>query len=252
MDQNTIDPVDSASYLAFQQKCSSYGIEISDDQCRGLFDYLKMLLIKNESLNLTAIREWDDAIVLHLLDSLLFLKAFDTVYPTLQTYPFLDMGTGGGLPGIPLAIMRPGRTGVLCDSTKKKINAVDEFIDSLQLQQQLSTSSERLEILGKKQKRTYGCVVARAVASIPILIEYATPLLEHDGFLIISKGRPSTEEMTAGDKAARICGLQLKQETTYELPDDYGERRILVYEKTRESKIALPRNVGMAAKQPLA
>ena len=232
--------------------CIQYGIDISQTQLDRLEAYLRLMLQKNQVINLTAIRTWDAGLILHLLDSMLFLEDFDYVYPDLKTKPFLDMGTGAGLPGIPLAIMRNDRTGVLCDSVKKKVNAVDSFIRELQLNDQLATSTERLEVLAHDHKRAFGCVVARAVASLPVLVEYATPLLEHDGSLIVSKGRPDESEIAAGDKAAKLCGLKRVGDHWYDLPNDQGRRRLLVYEKVREASIRLPREVGLANKQPLA
>ena len=219
---------------------------------RRLIRYLDLVLEKNKVLNLTAVREWDKALVLHLVDSLTLLEEFDKQPQGLKNRLFLDMGCGAGFPGIPLALARPERRGMLCDSVKKKIKAVDEFIAALGLGEQLQTSSERLETLGMTHRRSCGCVVARAVGSLPVLIEYATPILSRRGRLVVSKGVPEESELEAGLEAAELCGLELMSQRLFDLPQGYGQRTVLTYEKVAEPTVVLPRAVGAAHKQPLA
>ncbi len=231
--------------------CKEMNIDIDEPESVKLVEYLQMVLIKNCYLNLTAIREWDKAVVLHLLDSLTFLKEFDIQEEYIQEMPFLDMGCGAGFPGIPLAIARPLRTGELCDSVRKKIAAVDGFIHALHLEKQLNTSTERLEEHAKHHKHDFGCVTARAVASLPILIEYAAPFLPHDGHLLVSKGQPTQEELDSGRGAAGICGFKMASLRTIELPHDMGQRVLIDYVKVKEPSLKLPRAIGLASKEPL-
>ncbi len=228
------------------------GLCLDDAAARKLVDYLVLMLKQNETMNLTAIKEWDKALLLHLVDSLVVLPEFEAVISKNPTLPFLDMGSGAGLPGIPLAIVKDQAHGVLCDSVKKKMNAVEGFISQLDLTERLSTSTQRLEELGSARRGQFGCITARALASLPVLIEYATPLLAKGGSFIAIKGRPEKEEVQAGSKAAKICGLAVQSTRTVELPCDSGERTIIVYEKVVETTIKLPRGVGEASKKPLA
>lgn len=234
------------------QECAALGIEVSEAQSKELIRYLELVLIKNCSLNLTAIREWDKALILHLVDSLTFLHEFDDQPEHIQDMPFLDMGCGAGFPGIPLALMRPLRSGELCDSVKKKITAVNGFIEELGLINQLSTTSERLEVYARYHKHEFGCITARAVSSLPVLLEYAAPFLPRDGRLIVSKGQPTSDELESGDAAAKVCGFKLYSTRVVELPHDMGQRTMMVYRKAQEPSYKLPRAVGMAAKEPLA
>ena len=190
--------------------------------------------------------------MLHLADSLVPLPEFSKVMAKNPDKPFLDMGAGAGLPGIPLTIATLNTTGVLCDSVKKKMTAVEGFIPALNLGDRLSTTSVRLEELGNTQRGVFGCVTARALASLPVLVEYATPLLAKGGSFIAIKGKPEPEEIKAGSKAAQLCGLSVVSTRTIELPGDAGERTIIVYEKVKETGLALPRAVGEASKHPLA
>lgn len=232
--------------------CSQIGIELDPVVSCRLIRYLDLVLEKNKVLNLTAVREWDKALVLHLVDSLTLLEEFDKQPNGLKNRLFLDMGCGAGFPGIPLAIARPERRGMLCDSVKKKIKAVDEFIETLGLGGQLQTSSERLETLGQTHRRSCGCIVARAVGSLPILIEYATPILSRRGRLVVSKGSPEESEIEAGLAAAELCGLELMSQRVFDLPEGYGQRTVITYEKVTEPSVSLPRAIGAAHKQPLA
>lgn len=232
--------------------CQEAGIDISMDIALNEVHYLAMVLERNKSLNLTAIRDWDKALVLHLVDSLTLLPEFMAQPQGIKDRMFLDMGCGAGMPGIPLALVCPERKGMLCDSVKKKVAAVESFINELGLDNRLITSAERLEVLGTNRGRSFGCIVARAVASLPVLIEYAAPLLAKQGYLIVSKGVPTPEEMYSGASAAKICGLEIVSERTLDLPRDYGRRTIITLQKASEPSIRLPRAVGAATKQPLA
>lgn len=232
-------------------ECASLGIEVTEHEAEKLVRYLQLVLIKNCSLNLTAIREWDKALVLHLVDSLTFLKEFDDQPEHIRDMPFLDMGCGAGFPGIPLAIMRPLRIGELCDSVKKKITAVNGFIEELGLINQLSTTSDRLEIYARYHRHDFGCITARAVSSLPVLLEYASPFLPRDGRLVVSKGQPTPDELESGERAAKLCGFKLFSSRVVELPHEMGQRTLLVYRKAQEASYKLPRSVGMAMKEPL-
>lgn len=231
--------------------CRQMGIDIDRSVADQQVRYLELVLEKNKQLNLTAIRDWDKAVVLHLADSLTLLPEFAGQPQRLQDRPFLDMGCGAGMPGIPLALACPSRKGMLCDSVKKKILAVDSFIKTLGLDNRLTTSSERLETLGAERGRSFGCVVARAVAPLAVLVEYAAPLLTKQGQLIVSKGVPTAEERDKGALAAKLCGLEIVSERSFSLPGDYGQRLIITYQKASEPSVRLPRPIGMATKKPL-
>ena len=224
---------------------AAYDIQLTDQQLALLLRHLELVIDKNKVLNLTRIDTPESGITRHVVDSLLLLPAFQQTRGA-----FLDLGTGAGFPGVPLAIASD-RSGVLCDSVKKKVVALDEFIQELGLSELLSTSSERAETLAASHKGQFGCVVARAVASLPVLLEYATPLLRRHGRVILTKGKLSDEERAQGAAAARLCGLRLVDVCELELPRDEGHREIVVYEKVAPAKLKLPRAVGKAKKEPL-
>lgn len=227
---------------------SSYDIAVSEDQAQRLLHHLYLLVDANQRVNLTRITEPEDAIVRHVIDSLLIVPSLGV--GDLRGKRFVDIGTGGGFPGIPLGIMTE-LSGTLIDSVAKKTRIVTEFLEELDLAPRLVAESIRAEVLAKKSPQSYDFVVARAVAQLGALVEYAAPLLKMHGQLLVSKANISDEEMYIGQQTAKIVGLRDVSRETYELPHDGGHREIIVFEKTRQSRVKLPRTNGAAVHKPL-
>ena len=226
---------------------SSYQITVSDEQADLLLKHLELVIEKNKSLNLTRIESLESGIILHIIDSLLVLPSMTQYAPT---GPYLDFGTGAGVPGIPIGF-KTQRSGLLDDSVTKKVTAVSEFLTSLKLDRSIETTNKRVEELALEYPQTYACVTARAVASLDVLIEYAVPLISHHGVFIAPKALIHDEELAHAQKVAFYCGLELVSRETYELPRDAGHREIFVYQQVRKPSIKLPRRVGEAKKHPL-
>lgn len=222
------------------------GMDLPDKKIELLYRHLELVIQKNRTTNLTRIDGVEDGSYLHVVDSLLLLSAFDAA----PKGAFVDVGTGAGYPGIPLAIVTE-RKGVLVDSVKKKAAAVGEFVRELGLQGQVEVASSRAEELGRARRGRYAIVTARAVAQTNVLVEYAAPLLRKGGRLVVAKARPSDDEIQTAGRAARVCGLQLVSRETFELPGDRGHREVLSYEKVGNPAIRLPRATGMAQHHPL-
>ena len=224
-----------------------YDIACDEKYAEVLVRHLLLVIEKNKVVNLTRITSPEEALSLHILDSLLPL-ACDGVAMSEGT-TFVDLGTGAGYPGIPLAVMTRA-SGLLVDSVGKKVTAVNEFIEELGLKN-VTTAHARAEELPASSIGAYDYVFARAVAQANILVEYASPLLRMHGRLVLEKGRPTDDEITASKRAAKICGMTLVSRETFELPDELGHREILIYEKTSNPRIKLPRRTGLAKKEPL-
>ena len=229
---------------------NEYGLHLKTEQMFCLLEHLDLVAEKNKVLNLTRITDAEDAIVRHIVDSLLLLPSIETLNLSREA-TFVDIGTGAGFPGIPIAIVTEYH-GLLIDSVGKKVRAVQEFIQELGLDRQVAAQSIRAEDLARSALRSYDFVTARAVADLGVLIEYAAPLLKRQGALVVSKGRIDDDELRRGDKTADIVGLERVSRETYELPHDTGHREILTYKKIKGSKIKLPRQTGMAKHKPLA
>lgn len=240
------DVVNDAREEQLAKWLTAYGIDTSECQRCAMLESLALMLGQNQVLNLTAIRDVDKAMVLHLVDSALFV-------PSVAGYPgpVMDLGTGGGFPGLPLAILCPDDRFLLVDSVKKKVSAVAKFVEVLGLSDRVCVSSERAEVLGSTKRGKFGVVVARAVAPTNVLLEYASPLLKPFGSLVASKAELTEDEEEDASGAARQVGMELVSRETLELPDGFGHREILVYEKADKAHVKLPRAVGMAKSKPL-
>ncbi len=208
--------------------------------------HLLAVLEVNQHINLTRIVDSHDSVCLHLLDSLMLLPF---VYQA-PTGVLLDMGTGAGFPGLTLAICSR-RSSVLMDSVGKKINAVGQIIQELGLEN-VSAVHDRVESYAVNHRGSCSVVVARAVAPLSVLLEYASPLLRRDGLLIVTKGVPSSEELTSAQSVASQTGFNNGVRYDFSLPEDKGSRAIFVYQKVAKPHVKLPRAIGMAKKHPLA
>lgn len=226
---------------------SEFSIACDERQAALLLRHLDLVIEKNKVMNLTRIVDVSDALVLHIVDSLLPLVCQHVTLSCSSS--FVDMGTGAGFPGIPLGIMT-GAQGTLIDSVGKKVNAVNEFIATLELDN-LVAAHGRLEDLACSLRGTQDYVFARALARTNILIEYAAPFLKRNGSLVVSKAHPDEDELAEAERAGELCGLRLVSRETFELPRDLGHREILTYTKTGKSRIRLPRKAGTAKRDPL-
>lgn len=226
--------------------CNEYSLKVTDRDLEECIKHLDLVLETNKTTNLTRILNVDDAAVLHILDSLVLL-------PYINKAPegaLLDMGTGAGFPGIPLTIVSH-RKATYIDSVGKKVDAVNSFITALGLKHTHAVH-DRLEEYARSHKKQYSVVTARALAPLPVLVEYAAPFLKDGGLFVITKGNPSDDELNSGMTAAKICGFSTLLTDAIDLPDGLGHREFIVLKKTHTASIALPRANGMAKKIPLA
>jgi 16S rRNA (guanine527-N7)-methyltransferase len=165
---------------------------------------------KNESINLISRKDVDSIIENHI-----FISAYISKFIPDKVNYFLDIGTGGGFPGIPLAITRPELRGVLVDSTKKKIDAVKEFIDKLKLGNVVAENDrvENDEFVARYTD-SFDLVVSRATVPLIILFRYAIPLIKEKAFLIALKGGDLEDEYK---KAEMKYKAYIRKSTTFEL-----------------------------------
>jgi 16S rRNA (guanine527-N7)-methyltransferase len=172
--------------------------------------FAEVLAEKNESVNLISRKDMDSIIENHIFISTYVAKFI----PEKSSY-FLDIGTGGGFPGIPVGIIRPDLQGVLVDSTKKKIDAVKDFIDKLKLGN-LTAENYRVEseeFIGK-YKESFDLIVSRATVPLIILLRYSLPLMKQKAFLMALKGGNLDDEYK---KAELKYKAYIKKSTIYEL-----------------------------------
>lgn len=220
---------------------------MAEDQTMSLMQrYLDSILEANKVKNLTRITDGEQARLLHIEDSLVGLPEVNEA----PTGLYGDLGSGGGFPGVPLALAT-GRKTLLVDSVKKKMAIVQSALDDLSLSEQISTSSERIEDLPLEYKEKFAVLTARALSKLVSLIELASPLLKNGGRLVCYKAQLSSEELEEALAVQDLVGMKMISQREICLSDGETTRTIVVFEKIGKSRIKLPRRIGLAQKQPL-
>lgn len=220
---------------------------MAEDQTMSLMQrYLNSILEANKVTNLTRITDGEQARLLHIEDSLVGLPEVNEA----PTGLYGDLGSGGGFPGVPLALAT-GRKTLLVDSVKKKMAIVQSALDDLSLSEQISTSSERIEDLPLEYKEKFAVLTARALSKLVSLIELASPLLKKGGRLVCYKAQLSSEELEEALAVQDLVGMKMISQREICLSDGETTRTIVVFEKIGKSRIKLPRRIGLAQKQPL-
>lgn len=217
---------------------------LNNSQKSQLRQHLDLVIEANKTLNLTRIDDVEAGLLLHIEDSLSCLEEF-----SLRDGPFLDIGTGGGFPGIPLAIAT-GRPGVLIDSIQKKANAVRTIVKELDLDKQIQVVNARSEEYAEKAGSSFTTVVMRAVSSLPATMELAAPFLVMGGTFVAMRAHEDVETLQAIGDASHILGLKMVSARQFTLNDEF-QRTVILFEKVADPEIKLPRRAGMASKKPV-
>ena len=218
---------------------------LSFEQQRLMKRHLELVIEANDKVNLTRIDTWEEGMLLHVEDSLTALEELDAA----PSGPYGDLGSGAGYPGIPLAIAT-GRKTMLVDSRQKKMQIVSGIIAELGLSDQIETYAGRAELLARTQTNRFAALSARALAQLPVLMELASPLLQHKGRLICYKANIEETELAHARRVQKLTGMELLGTRTLTLGRDYT-RKIVVFEKASTPTIKLPRQEGQAQKNPL-
>ncbi len=199
--------------------------------------------------NLTALHQERDIVLKHFVDSLTCLRGGHLT----GALTVLDLGTGAGFPGLPLAIVQPELQVSLLDATRRKIEFVNSTIEALGLQNARGVVG-RAETTGRDpgMRGHHDRVVTRAVSALPVLIELALPLLQIGGLLVAQKARLEDSELHAGEGAAQEVGGRIVALERFRLPILDDPRALVVVEKTRETPTRYPRREGVPAKHPLS
>ena len=184
---------------------------------------------------------------LHVADSLSGLE----VDALRRARRIADVGAGAGFPGLPLAVALPAAQVDLIESSRRKC-AVIERLAAAAGAGNARAVPERAETWASGEGReVYDAVTARALAALPVLVEYAAPLLREGGTLVAWKGAPDSQEEKAGEEAAAVAGLKLAEVRRVKPFPAARDRHLHVYTKVSPTPPALPRRPGMAVKRPL-
>lgn len=238
------DPDAERIEAAIASGATLMGVPLGADGAEKLARHLMTVVRSRGTLNVTSLEDPDRAVLVHVLDSL-------SAYAAVSAAPqgrIADLGSGGGYPGIPLCVAT-GRRTVLIESVKKKAEFVSAIVEEIGIDAEIAAL--RSEELAEAGACGFSCVVARAVAELPALVELAQPLLVDGGLMVAMKGSPGREELERGVAAGRRCGMSFVSCEPAEVPGLHASRTLVVFQREGRSRVALPRRPGMAAKRPL-
>ena len=223
---------------------NKYNIALDNTQIEQFYRYYELLIEWNEKINLTAITEQSEVIEKHFIDSILPYKAFK------ENSSIIDIGSGAGFPGIPLKILRPDLNITLLDSLNKRINFLNIVINELKLDNIVAIHG-RSEEMAKmpKYREVFDYGTARAVAKLNILAEYTVPFIKVNGNFIAYKGQDADNEILESKNA--ISKLYLKENTHLEFNLNENSRKILIFNKTKQTPNIYPRGQNKPRKNPL-
>lgn len=231
------------------QVFNQYEISITDYQIEQFNQYFELLIQWNEKINLTTITEYNDVVKKHFLDSCLLLKLYSV--KNFIGKSIIDVGTGGGFPGIPLSIMMPNTNFVLMDSLNKRIDFLKKVVDILKLSN-VKLVHGRAEDLGQDcaYREQFDICVSRAVAALPLLLEYCSPFIRKEGCLYLYKSKKVNEEIRDSENALHLLNCKIRDNIELVNEDDYL-RYLLEIEKVDHTPDKYPRKAGKPKKKPL-
>jgi 16S rRNA (guanine527-N7)-methyltransferase len=232
-----------------RQILPEFGLTLDEGQAALFVRHFDFLIAANKSLNLTAITDPVEAAVKHYCDSLAVLRVFDGLPPKGEA---VDVGSGAGFPGIPLAIALPDWSWTLIEAKRKKADFLKEAaaIPALRNVEVVSGRSETLA--GKAPMRDhFDFAVGRAIAPIGAVAETLLPLVRPGGIAVAMKGPADSEVSSSANEALRRLGAEAPQILEYDLPRGMGKRALVVIPKSIPTPEGFPRRPGMAAKRPL-
>ena len=227
--------------------CQEFGVEITPEIKENLNLYGNLLVEWNEKINLTAITEPDGVLYKHFYDCILFFKNVEVP----KNAKVIDVGTGAGFPGLVLKIIRPDLQVTLLDSLNKRILFLNDVIEKLELSG-ITAIHSRAEEGGKNtdHREKYDIACARAVASMPVLLEYCVPFVKVGGQFVSMKGPSVSEEIALCQNAIKQLGVENPTIICETLPGE-EQRAFAIFKKISQTPPKYPRNSGKIAKQPL-
>lgn len=219
-------------------------INLDENIINKFYQYMKILLEWNEKINLTAITDEKEVIKKHFIDCLTISELIE------DDSKIIDVGTGAGFPGIPVAITKKSEV-TLLDSLNKRINFLNEVKNNLKLDN-VSTIHGRAEEIAQNNnyREMYDVAVSRAVAPMNILLEYLLPFIKVGGICICMKGPNVSGELNNIENVVKTLGGEYVKNINLKLAEDM-ERNIVIVKKISKTNKKYPRKPGIPAKQPL-
>ena len=232
----------------FVEGCSELGIDLNDKQKSQFILFKELLKEWNEKINITAITDDKEIDIKHFLDSISIFKS-GKIYADLS---IIDIGTGGGFPGVPIKIIEPRCDVTLFDSLNKRLIFLDDVIDKLELKN-IRTIHGRAEEFGRKKeyRQKFDIATSRAVASLNTLCEYALPFVKVGGYFIAMKGPDVDGELIESEEAIKVLGGEIEKKIEVKLPSSDITHTLVVIRKRGTTPAKYPRGGGNPKKNPL-
>jgi 16S rRNA (guanine527-N7)-methyltransferase len=225
----------------------TFDLDLSPAQLDQFACYADLLVDWNLRFNLTSIVEPREIAIKHFLDS---LSALRSIPP--GSIKLIDVGTGAGLPGLPIKLVRPDVSLTLLEATRKKCDFLQAVIDDLQLTD-VQVLNARAEAAGRMpgHREQYDIAIARAVADLPVLIEYLLPFVKISGLALAQKSKEAEKETQRATKAITVLGGRLREVVPVVVPQLSESRYLVMVEKIAATPEKYPRRAGVPAKKPL-
>lgn len=228
--------------------CIDCGVDFDENKYNKFMQYKDIMKEWNQKVNLTSITEDDEIIKKHFIDSIKIFK----FSPIKNANSIIDVGTGGGLPGIPIKILFPETRVILLDSLNKRVNFLNNVISELDLKN-IETIHGRAEDFAqdRKYREKFDFAVSRAVANLSVLSEYCIPYVKVNGYFIALKGPSVSEEINESKNAIKKLGGNIKEIIEVKIEDTDLEHNLVVISKNSNTSVIYPRKAGTANKNPL-
>ncbi len=239
-------PYETLDTRDMERDSAGLGISLDSAQLDKFRQYYRELSRWNATMNLTSVTGWGDVQKTHFIDSLSLARALPP--EALTASRFIDIGSGAGFPGIPMKIAFPGISGVLVDSTARKVEFLRNTVTSLELSN-MEVRHVRAETLGHcdESRERFDLVFARAVAAMPVLAELTLPFCKVGGVAALHKTRAAADEIAAAHKSIETMGGAIRDV----ISSGGDSKTLVIIDKVGNTPSNYPRRPGIPAKRPL-
>ncbi len=230
------------------EACQSMGLSFDEEKYNKFIKYKDLIKEWNQKINLTAITDDEEIIKKHFIDS---IKVFNCDY-VKNAKSIIDIGTGGGFPGVPMRIVKEDSKMVLLDSLNKRINFLNEVINDLNLSN-IKTIHGRAEDFAHtaEYRQRFDLAVSRAVANLTVLLEFCLPYVKVGGYFVALKGPAIEEEIKAAEGALKALGGKIEKIIEVDIEGSDLKHNLLVVKKVKDTPKKYPRKAGMVTKNPI-
>ncbi|MBE6050532.1 MAG: 16S rRNA (guanine(527)-N(7))-methyltransferase RsmG [Clostridium sp.] len=235
-------------YSIMKEAAADVNMNLTEEQYDKFIKYMRLVQEWNQKINLTAITEDEEFIKKHFIDC---IKAFKSD-ELKSAKTLIDVGTGAGFPGLPIAIMREDLNVTLLDSLNKRINFLNIVINELGLKNVVTIHSRAEDGARKKELReNFDIATSRAVANMTVLSEFCLPYVKVGGHFVALKGPAIEDELKDSRNALGVLGGRLKQVIELEIEDTDLKHNVVIVSKEKECPKSYPRKAGIVTKKPL-